>query len=169
MPPWCGPRLYSGRDLRALIVLAALAVIAVTACTGVKAEEEPRYSIRIPAVASDGVMIPAAPTPTVVVVPTSTPVPIAEVAHWKPDVERWRPLVASIFPAWAVSSALAIIQCESGGNPNATGAQGERGLFQVHPRWHPDATYDPEGNVRAAYRISAGGQNWVAWSCSWVL
>jgi hypothetical protein len=158
--------------MRVFFTLAALAVIAVTACTGVKAEEEPRYSVRILAVASDGVVIPATPTstPTVVIVPTTTPTgPVVEAAHWNPDVERWRPLIASIFPAWAVSSALAIIQCESGGDPNATGAQGERGLFQVHPRWHPDSTYDPEGNVRAAYRISAGGQNWVAWSCSRVL
>lgn len=155
--------------MRVFFTLAALAVIAVTACTGVKAQEEPRYSIRIPAVASDGVMVPATPTPTVVIVPTSTPVPIVEAAHWNPDVERWRPLVASIFPAWAVSSALAIIQCESEGNPNATGAQGERGLFQIHPRWHPDSTYDPEGNVRAAYRISGGGTDWGAWSCRHVL
>jgi soluble lytic murein transglycosylase-like protein len=54
--------------------------------------------------------------------------------------------------------------CESGGNPNATGSAGERGLMQIHPL-HADSTYDPEGNIRAAYRISGGGVDFSAWSC----
>lgn len=161
--------------MRVFFTLAALAVIAVTACTGVKAQEAEVYSIRIGGVASDGVMVPPTPTPTPS--PTPSPVPtatrtpyIAETRpHWNPDVERWRWLVMDVF--YGASSAeidyiLAIMQCESGGNPNATGAQGERGLLQVHPRWHPDATYDPEGNLRAAYRISNGGRDWSAWSCA---
>lgn len=78
--------------------------------------------------------------------------------------EQWRGLVASIFPEWAVNTALRIIQCESKGDSSATGAAGERGLFQIHPV-HPDSTYDPLGNVRAAYRISGGGQNWTSWTC----
>lgn len=72
--------------------------------------------------------------------------------------------------------ACGVSKCETRGNPWniwATGAQGEMGWFQVHPRYHADATYDPEGNVRAAYRISHGGTyrishggtNWAAWSC----
>lgn len=78
-------------------------------------------------------------------------------------VEQWRPLVASIFPAESVDMVLSIMRCESGGNPNATGVAGERGLMQIHPL-HADSTYDPEGNIRAAFRIS-GGWNWNAWSC----
>jgi hypothetical protein len=81
------------------------------------------------------------------------------------NVEQWRGLVESIFPAFAVETALRIMRCESGGNPNATGAAGERGLFQVHGIHH-DSTYDPTGNVLAAFRISAGGTNWNPWSCS---
>mgnify|MGYP000966845867 FL=1 len=152
--------------MRVFFTLAALAVIAVTACTGVKAQEAEVYSIRIGGVASDGVMVPPTPTPTAVIVPTTTPAgPIVVAAHWNPDVERWRPLVASIFPGWAVAKVLDVMQCESGGNPNATGAQGERGLMQIHPRWHPDSTYDPAGKLQAAYRISNGGGDWSAWSC----
>jgi hypothetical protein len=82
-----------------------------------------------------------------------------------PDVEQWRGMVESIFPAFAVETALRILRCESGGDPNATGSAGEMGLFQIHPRWHPDATYDPYGNMLAAYRISGGGVSFSAWTC----
>jgi soluble lytic murein transglycosylase-like protein len=90
-------------------------------------------------------------------VPVYTPIP------YSGGVEQWRPLVASIFPAESVDAALRVIACESGGNANATGAAGERGLFQVHPI-HWDSSYDPEANVRAALRIS-GGYSWNAWTC----
>ena len=104
------------------------------------------------------------------------PVPTAMVAAQAPTatssqtfnaqgVEQWRGLTESIFPSFAVETVLRIMQCESGGNPNATGAQGEMGLLQVHPRWHRDASYDPEANLRAAYRISGGGASFSAWTC----
>ena len=80
------------------------------------------------------------------------------------NVEQWRPLVESIFPAFAVETALRIMACESGGRADATGSAGERGLFQIHGI-HYDSTYDPTGNVLAAFRISAGGTNWNPWTC----
>ena len=98
-------------------------------------------------------------TPNAPVGGSSPPVPAPS------GVEQWRGLVESIFPAFAVETALRIIRCESSGNPNATGAAGEMGLFQIHPRWHPDATYDPYGNMLAAFRISGGGTSWGAWTC----
>jgi hypothetical protein len=111
-------------------------------------------------------------TPTEAPTPTLPPVPTAMVAaNHVPDVtemvgvEQWRGLVESIFPAFAVETALRILRCESGGDPNATGSAGEMGLFQIHPRWHPDATYDPYGNMLAAYRISGGGVSFSAWTC----
>lgn len=123
------------------------------------------YSVTIHGLAADGSPEPATPTPgtpepPVVIVPVGTPIPI-----YGEGVEQWRGLVASIFPAWAVDKVLAVMDCESGGNPNATGAQGEMGLLQIHPRWHHDATYDPYGNIVAAYRISSGGTDWSQWSC----
>jgi hypothetical protein len=86
-------------------------------------------------------------------------------SHRTPGVEHWRQLVMSIFGAARADAVLAIMRCESNGDPWATGAQGEVGLMQIHPRYHADATYDPEGNLRAAYRISRGGADWSAWSC----
>lgn len=62
-----------------------------------------------------------------------------------------------------------ISYCESQWNPNATGLEGEMGWFQIHPRWHPDATYDPAGNVAAAVRISRGGTDWSLWTTASVL
>lgn len=59
--------------------------------------------------------------------------------------------------------------CESGWNQWATGSAGERGWFQLHPRWHADATYDPAGNVAAAIRISRGGTDWSQWTTRGVL
>lgn len=67
------------------------------------------------------------------------------------------------------AAGCAVSFCESGWNSNATGSQGEMGWFQVHPRWHADATLDPVGNVAAAVRISEGGTNWGAWSVRSVL
>lgn len=107
---------------------------------------------------------PDVPTPTVELAPVAeTVVAAANYGYIPGNVEQWRGLVASIFPAEMVDQALRVMACESGGNPNATGAAGERGLFQIHPL-HRDSTYDPEGNVRAALRIS-GGYSWNAWTC----
>ncbi len=126
-----------------------------------------------PGIASDGIPEPepavsaSAVSDTVAIPePTAAPEPPGIPRQFNGGVEQWRPLVASIFPAWAVDTVLAVMWCESRGDPNATGAAGERGLLQIHPRWHYDATYDPEGNLRAAYRISSGGTDWSAWTCA---
>jgi hypothetical protein len=92
---------------------------------------------------------------------TSTPT-----YYYGDGVEQWRGLVSEIFPSYVVDYVLAIMQCESGGDPNETGSQGEMGLLQIHPDFHPDATYDPRGNIMAAYRISSGGTDFSAWSCA---
>jgi hypothetical protein len=91
------------------------------------------------------------------------------------NVEQWRGLVESIFPAFAVETVLRIMRCESGGNPNATGSAGERGLMQTMPRFHQakaDALfgvgadlYDPVVNLTVAAVISGNGSNWSAWTC----
>ena len=150
------------RVLSGIVVVATLALVAVAACTGVKAQEEPVYQVRV-GVVSDGVMVVDTP------VPTATPYVHETRPHWNPNVERWRWLVITVFTGASsaeVDYILGIIQCESSGDPWATGSQGEQGLLQIHPRWHPDATYDPEGNLRAAYRISNGGRDFSAWSCA---
>lgn len=88
----------------------------------------------------------------------TSPAPMADAG-----VERWRWLVISIFGVAQADRVLRVMQCESHGDPNATGAVGERGLLQIHPI-HSDSTYDPEGNLRAAFRISDGGRTFAAWA-----
>src|SRR6266536_5072796 len=76
------------------------------------------------------------------------------------------------FSGKGLSTAVAVAYAESGGNPNATGPVGEKGLWQVFPRAHPDwenggNLYDPQYNARAAYAISSSGANWRPWT-TWV-
>lgn len=88
----------------------------------------------------------------------SSPVRAASIG----GVEQWRALAEKYFEPWNVQGMLNIMQCESRGRWDATGDAGERGLFQIHPL-HFDSTYDPEGNVAAASRISARGYQLGAW------
>jgi len=71
----------------------------------------------------------------------------------------WGDLVCSY--GWDCSWALAVIQCESGGNPNAYNPAGYVGLFQV---WegHSSNLRDPATNIAAAYSLylSGGRSHW---------
>ncbi|MFZ0493043.1 MAG: transglycosylase SLT domain-containing protein [Acidimicrobiia bacterium] len=98
-------------------------------------------------------------------------------------VQRWRPLVAKYFPADLVEQALAVMQCESGGNPDAVNRySGATGLFQfLKGTWAIASSragfgaysrFDPEANIAAAawladYSIKTGhsGGAWGHWSC----
>ncbi len=99
----------------------------------------------------------------------------------------WRALVAEFFPAAHVEEALAIMQCESSGNPNAVNpTSGASGLFQfLESTWlwaSPLAGYrgasrfDPVANVASAawlfqYTVKNGHRNgiWAHWECRRVL
>lgn len=102
-----------------------------------------------------------------------------------PQVEQWRGLVQQFFPSNRVEEALAIINCESNGDPNAMNPySGAGGLFQFLPStWtttSPAAGYggysvfDPEANVASAAWLANHYQNlgyyyWQPWSCKRVL
>lgn len=105
------------------------------------------------------------PTPvrTVRPEPVVTPAPEPEGA----GVERWRPLVASVFPSWAVDDVLAVMECEShgqnvqnaGGGPYFGPMQVWSGNFLPGEDW-----WDVPTNIRVAFRVwSATG--WSLWSC----
>jgi soluble lytic murein transglycosylase-like protein len=100
-------------------------------------------------------------------------------------VERWRSLAAAYFPGNRVDEALAIIGCESLGDPDAYNPySGASGLFQFLPAtWastSPKAgfsgasPFDPEANMGTAAwlanRYADIGQGyWSPWSCRRVL
>ena len=118
-----------------------------------------------------------APTPT-----TTTPVPDpVGGGTFPPAVERWRSLVASYFPAERVDAALAVIRCESGGDPGAYNPySGASGLFQFLPSTWATVSqsagfggaspFDAEANIGTAawlsgYYESRGQSPWAPWTC----
>lgn len=93
-----------------------------------------------------------------------------------PQVEQWRGLVASIWPTSEVDNVLAVMQCESGGNPNAHNTAGEdsRGLMQInvgpgaHTQWASYNLFDPETNLRLAYELWKTS-GWSPWTCAHII
>lgn len=102
-----------------------------------------------------------------------------------PAVEQWRSLVTAYFPSHRVEEALAIIGCESNGDPNAVNPySGASGLFQFLPStWESTAPkagfagaspFEPEANVGSAAWLAnryeqLGYYYWHAWNCKRVL
>lgn len=127
---------------------------------------------------------PAVPSSTTTVVPTTTtttaPGPV-EGGSFPPLVERWRPLVGAYFPPGLVDEALAVIRCESLGDPAIVNpVSGAAGLFQHMPRYFPEraaaagfpgaSPFDPEANIAAAAwlvqeSLDGGLPAWYFWSC----
>lgn len=128
------------------------------------------------------------PTPTTATTttsppPTTTTAPPAPLigGPFRPEVERWRGLVAAYFPAERVDEALAVLGCESNGDPNAYNPySGASGLFQFLPAtwatvspsagFSESSVFDPEANIGTAawlssYYESRGASPWSPWTC----
>jgi MYXO-CTERM domain-containing protein len=94
-------------------------------------------------------------------------------------VEQWRKLVEKHFKYQHVTWGLNIIQCESGGDPNAyNSSSGASGLFQhLKQYWPARATaagfpgaspFNAEANIAAsAYLLYAAGGGPQHWSCKY--
>ena len=94
-----------------------------------------------------------------------------------PQVEQWRSMVSTYFPASEVDRALCIIWYESGGDPDADNpGSTSAGLFQVlRATWDGIPTsitggsyssgrvYHPEANVKAAAWLQ-DRYGWAQWS-----
>lgn len=90
------------------------------------------------------------------------------------NVEQWRELVTLYFDDQA-ETALRVMRCESGGNPDAyNSGSGASGLFQHLPKyWSERSTkagvpgadiFDPVANVLVAAWLQATG-GWGHWTC----
>ena len=96
-------------------------------------------------------------------------------------IKRWQKLIERYFPPERVDEALAIVECESGGDPDATNPRSSAaGLFQfIDGTWaHASeqagfagaSPHDPEANVAAAawlvgYSLDVGDAPWAHWTC----
>lgn len=113
---------------------------------------------------------------------TSSTVPAPQPGgEFPPSVERWRSLVSTYFAPSRVDGALAVIGCESNGDPDAYNPySGASGLFQFLPStWattSPKAgfagasAFDAEANIGTAawlssYYESRGSSPWAPWVC----
>lgn len=79
------------------------------------------------------------------------------------DTSSWQACIASL--SWSVGTAMAIVRCESGGNPNARNRRSSAtGLFQIL-----GGPTDPIANVMQAYSMwrSRGWQPWNASRSCW--
>ncbi len=93
------------------------------------------------------------------------------------DVEVWRPLVEAHFAPNDVALALAVISCESSGDPNAKNPRSSAsGLFQHLGRFWPQRSvkaglagsdiFDPAANVAVAAWLVYEGGGWSHWNPS---
>ena len=68
---------------------------------------------------------------------------------------------------WPCDQALAVMSCESSGNPAASDGGWNEGLFQISPKYHSwrlregESLFDAEVNIRIAHEIYVGrGRYW---------
>lgn len=95
------------------------------------------------------------PVDTVVYYSTAAePRPVAPPAASTTYSGDWQTLVCSY--SWDCDWALAVINCESGGNPSAYNPSGYVGLFQLWEGHGANLT-DPATNIAAAYSLYASG------------
>ena len=89
--------------------------------------------------------------------------------------EFWRAVVAEHFGA-NTNRALAVMGCESGGNPNAKNPYSSAsGLFQHLATYWPERSaqaglagasiWSPSANIAVAAWLSDGGSDWSHWVC----
>ena len=88
------------------------------------------------------------------------------------DVSTIRELICAPEFTWECGAALAVMACESGGDPAAISPDGQNwGLMQVNlvHLWRvggdPYRLLDPETNMRVAWDIYVDGGGWGPWAC----
>jgi hypothetical protein len=154
-----GARLARRRAGEALLALRA-AREAAAVVVPVTSAPEPRQ-------------LPTGTTTTTTTVPTTLPA----AGVWGPRVEQWRPLVTSYFQPADVPMAMAVLHCESRGDPGmVTPPYGASGLFQhlagywseraERAGWAGWGPLDAEANVAVAAWLRYQAGSWRDWSCA---
>ncbi|MFO7548601.1 MAG: transglycosylase SLT domain-containing protein [Acidimicrobiia bacterium] len=131
--------------------------------------------------ASGGGATTTTTTPATTSTTRPQPPPSTGPGTYRAAVERWRSIVSAHFPASRVEEALQVMQCESGGDPEARNPYtGASGLYQFMPgTWAVTSVkagvgdrsvFDGEANIIAAawlgaYYESVGQDWWRPWHC----
>lgn len=91
--------------------------------------------------------------------------------HATADTDDWQPLVVHHFGEDRLETAMRIMDCESGGNPDAANPYSSAdGLYQfLNSTWERTpyagwSKFDPEANIAAAAWLQNTG-GWAQWSC----
>ena len=109
------------------------------------------------------VIIPPQPEPTAVETAMVVTTALSDVTNEAESNNLWGAIEAA-FPPSQVETAYWIAMCESGGDPEAVGAVGEQGIFQVRPEFHGPVPADIYGQAAQA-AIIVSEQGWFPWSC----
>lgn len=106
--------------------------------------------------------------------PTPTATPVVQAPEPTQAVYDGIPgLICSY--SWPCAEAVSVAWCESRHQPLATGALGERGLFQLRPEYHQaraDRLFGPGANLYDPYINTATAHSlwlelgWQPWSCA---
>jgi hypothetical protein len=88
-------------------------------------------------------------------------------AQYSSGVEQWRGAVESAcgYDQGCTNWMLAVIACESGGNPNVVGRFGEVGILQFRPDGLWGAVYDSHQQIAIAADAYFSGLRYH-WTCS---
>ncbi len=146
-----------------------------------RATERPASTTTMPKPTTTTTTQPPPTTTTTTQPPTTTTTTEPPVEGGPRDVEEWRPLVAQYFPAERVDEALAVMHCESKGDPLAVNpSSGASGLFQFVPGtwgwasnlagWEGANVFLPEANIAVAAwlvqdSVDRDKDAWLHWSC----
>ena len=104
------------------------------------------------------------PEPTAIEAATVVTTALSGVTNEPESNDLWG-AIETAFPPSQVETAYWIAICESGGDPEAVGAVGEQGIFQVRPEFHGPVPADIYGQAQQAARIVAAS-GWSPWSCA---
>lgn len=116
--------------------------------------------VLLPTPSIPSAQIPAQNSPQPKIIKKKGIAPIPSVS----GTEQWRSEVAKY--DWSVPMALAIMRCESGGNPNAKSSTNDQGLFQIHNgfKLYGNDIYKAEFNIAIAYKFYYLQRGWNPWS-----
>ena len=154
----------------ALAVLFVAAIFGLGVLVGTVAQCLPPESVEAaPILVPSTVRTLAATVAPLVGIVRGTPLPLAVVPRTATVGEVAGALRDSLWPPYLHGEVMAIVACESSGDPRALGDDGRaRGLFQIHGAIWGEVPEDVGWQIAQAWDIYQEWA-WTPWSCAAVL